>query len=267
MLDFQQVFMPNGKAPAALSMGLCAFMLILFFVNEFYNINEKFTMAPESLFSFDLGRISMYPLVHMSFAHIFFNTLGLFPLLCMFEANHGTIYTGVILNISAVICGVFYCILGKFFYPNVSVGGASGWCFTFFAYYAVKESAASHILNEANDQAPFLGIKHSLPTLLSPIFSLVAIAFLIPGSSFWGHFFGMLFGYLMGFKENWIEKITPPSWIISKIEKWLNFLIVLIRKIIIVTYYKEDEVTRGGEYISYANIEDVDLPLHNSDLR
>ena len=38
-------------------------------------------------------RLNTFPLIHMGFLHMFFNTICLVPLLERFEAEHGTLNT------------------------------------------------------------------------------------------------------------------------------------------------------------------------------
>ncbi|CCH62104.1 hypothetical protein TBLA_0G01600 [Henningerozyma blattae CBS 6284] len=255
-MNLKRFFSPTGEQPAVLSVGLAIFLLLLFGINQMYPINQKLSMQPESLFTFDIGRLSSYPLGHMSITHIIFNILALIPLLNIFETTHGTLYTGVLLNISAVVCGVMYCVAGRFLYPEVSVLGASGWGFTFFAYFAVKEASV-------RPRQRLFGTQYSFPTLIGPIVTLALIAIFVPGSSFWGHLFGMIFGYFMGWKENWVSKIAPPSWILIKIEGWLSKPIDLIPSF--VTYHKEESMNRDSDYISFVDDSENGLPLHNTE--
>lgn len=49
------------------------------------------TMMLESVY-----RLNTYPLIHLGFIHVFLNAIALLPLLERFEAEHGTLLTGVI---------------------------------------------------------------------------------------------------------------------------------------------------------------------------
>lgn len=152
---------------------------------------------------------------------------------------------------SAVITGLLYCIVGQLLYPTVSVAGSSGWCFTFFGYFAVLES---HI----RPRYAIGGSGFGIPTIMTPLVLLLVIAVLIPGSSFWGHLFGLIIGYAVGLKEPWVHKLLPPGWIITKIESNFDALIALIP--FGVKYYKDEEVNRDESYQSLFGGEDG-LPL------
>ncbi|QLG70732.1 hypothetical protein HG535_0A06740 [Zygotorulaspora mrakii] len=249
-------FLPlHGKPPSALSIGLMVFLPFLFLLNKLIPINDKMSLSPKSIFN--LGRLSNYPLIHLSLTHLIFNMLALFGPLNIFEAQHGTVHTGVFLNLSALLSGLMYCIVGKLIYPDVSVAGASGWCFTLFGYFSVKESTV-------NPRYEIRGTSYSFPTLYMPFVMLVFISLIIPGASFWGHLFGLLVGYFIGFKESLFSKLMPPSWIIIKIEAKLDRLIKLIPSW--VKYYKEEDMT-GRSTTEYTSIfgTNLSLPLHTTD--
>lgn len=245
----------NGIKPSALSVGLCIFMTILYLLNMWIPINNAILLHPSALKEFQLARISFYPLAHLSTMHLVFNCISIFTPLSLFEASHGTIYTGMILNLLAITTGVIYCLIGMFMYPNTGAGGASGWIFSLLAYFAVKESSIhSHYQVYGN---------YKIPTLFTPLFLLLLTSVFIPGSSFWGHFFGLGLGYLMAFYEEWLYFIMLPSRIIIKIETLLDKPISMIPSF--VRYYRESDVDRFIEYRSIYQ-EDV-LPLHNDTSR
>lgn len=245
--------LPGGHAPAALTSGLMVFLTAIYLLSFAFALRDDLSLAPESLFDLQLSRLSMYPLVHLSPLHLLFNVLALWGPLNLFEETHGTVYTGVFLNMSALFTGILYCLLGKLLYPGVFVAGASGWCFTLFAFYSFKES-------QIRPRTRILNTGYSIPTLYTPIILVVAIAVIIPGSSFWGHFFGLCVGYAIGYKESWFHKITPPGWIIAKIEKVLDGPIHLIPWGIM--YYREKDIDRNKDYEPLMAT-DTPLPLHN----
>lgn len=254
MFRLSDVALPNGQPPSALTTGLLAFLFLIFCLSKVFPITDAMSLSPKSIFN--LGRLSNYPLVHLSLMHLIFNSFSLIGPLNMFEAQHGTVYTGVVLNLSAVITGLLYCLWGRMFYPDTSIAGASGWCFTFFGFFSYKESAIS----------PRYHIPHSnfaFPTVLFPMVVLILISIFIPGVSFWGHFFALLVGYFIGAREKAFRKIMPPSWIIEKIEEKAEPLIQLIPSW--VRYYREKDMTErdSAKYTSLFAAQDS-LPLHNA---
>lgn len=230
--------LPQGTKPSALTTGLAVFLTFMYILNFFVPVNKDFSLSPESLFKFQMSRLSLYPLVHLSLPHLLFNLLAMLAPLNRFEMSHGTVFTGVFLNMIAVFAAVPYCIVGRFLYPTVSVAGASGWCFSLFGYFSLKESIT-------HPTYPLFGSQCHIPTQYSPLVPLFLIALLVPGSSFWGHLFGLLVGYAIAYRESWFIKITPPSWVIIKIETFLSKLIAIIPSF--VQYYKEEETERHPE--------------------
>lgn len=168
-------FVPDGKPPAGLATGLAIFLTILYLLNAVIPINDHIILKPDSLFHFDLNRISLYPLAHLSFLHLLFNVLSIYSPLTLFEQTHGTLYTGVILNLLAVFTGIIYCLIGSVLFPDVNVGGASGWCFSFFGYFGVMESRSRPSTSITS------GV--SFPTILTPVILLAFVTLLAPGSS------------------------------------------------------------------------------------
>ncbi|SCU83226.1 LAMI_0C02454g1_1 [Lachancea mirantina] len=246
----------DGQRPSALASGLVIFLGFLYLLNSrVVDIVVHVRLMPQALFSLELNRLSLYPLLHLSFLHYALNSISLFGPLSFFEKTHGTVYTGVILNLLAVFTALLYCVVGRILYPEVSVVGSSGWCFSFFAYIALKES-------QINPQQTYFS-RFSLPTIYTPVVLLVLTKIICPGSSFWGHFFGMCVGYGMAFKENWVSKLVPPSALITKIETKLDRVINLIP--FGIKYYREQEVDRTVGYTSIFPQQGSVLPIHSAE--
>lgn len=209
---------PGDRYPA-LTAGISVFFIIIFFFS-FYDINEGLYLYPKALIHFQLGRLSNYPLGHTSVLHLILNIVCLYGPLLRFELIHGTVYTGIVLNILAVSTAIPFCILGMLFYPDVKVLGSSGWVFSFIAYFAVRESLNMPLIKLNNN--------FGIPTRYFPVFILLLTTILVPGSSFWGHFFGMVSGYLLsyGYLNRFI--VPPTVKIVPFIEDKLDFLIKLI---------------------------------------
>lgn len=254
-MNIRNFLVPAGKPFSGLASGLSIFLTFLYLINVFvYPINDHIILKPDSLYTFDLNRISLYPLAHLSIFHLFFNVISIYPMISMFEESHGTLYTGVILNLLAVFSAIPYCIIGSVFFPNVEVGGASGWFFSFLGYFGVKESRIR--------PSAMVTTNRSFPTIYFPLALLAITAFLVPGSSLPGHSIGLAIGYFMGFKENVVAKLVPSSNILKKIE---TFADPLIKKIPFgIKYYREVEVNRSSEYNSIYIGSESTLPLHST---
>ncbi|GMM35144.1 putative rhomboid protease [Saccharomycopsis crataegensis] len=209
----------NGKF-AALASGLSVFLVLIFFVSFFTGINDAIALNPKSLFYFNLGRLSNYPLGHLSLLHLILNVVALYGPLARFEMVHGTVYTGIVLNVLAMATAIPFCIVGIVLFRDVHVIGASGWVFSFAAYFAYRESLNVPVFR--------INSNFAVPTLYTPVLFLVVITILMPGSSFWGHLFGLIAGYLLGF--GYLDKfIQPPTKkVVPFIESKVDFLIRLI---------------------------------------
>ncbi|CUS23124.1 LAQU0S08e02652g1_1 [Lachancea quebecensis] len=244
--------LPDGKPPAALTTGLVIFMSFIYLLNLVVDINGHISLKPNALFKLDLNRLSLYPLGHLSITHLLLNSLSLFGTLTIFERSHGTVHTGVVLNLLAVFTAIVYCLMGSLFFSEAEVLGSSGWCFSLFAYFSFKEASIR----------PQQRIFHSfsIPTKYVPVLMLVLVTIFFPGSSFWGHSIGMGMGYVLAWKENVVGKLTPPSSLIQKIESKLDFAIAMIP--LGVKFYKEEAANRQESYKSLFGDESV-LPLHN----
>lgn len=252
-MTWKSILVPKGYQPTALTTGLCIFIWLLYFVNMFYDINKIFVLSPSSLKNLELSRLSLYPLVHISFIHAFLNTMALFVPLTIFESRHGTVRTGVILNLLSVFTGVIYCIIGMKLFPSTHVSGLSGWWFSFLGYFSVKESQLK----------PYYTIlTYRIPTLYFPVL-LLLLSVLVPNCSFWGHAISLFFGYLLGYKESWFNKLTPPKNVIIKLESVFDRLISLIPSEL--KYIREQDVDNLQEYTSVYS--DSGLPLHNENFQ
>lgn len=253
IMNWKSLFKPEGKPFSALTAGLAVFLTLLFLLSQSVSLVDKMELSPDHMFN--PGHLSNYPLIHLSWAHLIFNLLSLMVPLNLFESQHGTVHTGVVLNLVAVFTGLLYCIVGKLLYPHASVVGASGWCFTLFGYFSWKASLAI-------PRKQFMKTQYHFPTVLSPLLILAIITAIFPDASFWGHLAGLAIGYLIAWKEKLFSKLVPPSWLIIKIEDKLDAGISRIPGF--VKYYKEtemEEVDRSD--FSWMFEPNVTLPLHN----
>lgn len=238
----RQYFPLGGDYPPALTIGLTIFLPFLYILNFFISINDHIALSPTDLFKLDLNRVSLYPLGHLSIFHVLMNVLALITPLSNFERRHGTVYTGVVLNLLAVSTAIPYCILGSVFIPNTKIIGASAWAFSFAGYFAYKES----LIKPTFQITP----SHSLPTLATPLIPLILIAIFVPGSSFFGHLFGLISGYALAY--GYLAKLAPPSKVIEFIESKLDGLINLIPSMFI--YYREVEAKHSREQTDYVSL-------------
>ncbi|KAH3674820.1 hypothetical protein WICMUC_003023 [Wickerhamomyces mucosus] len=240
--SIRKYFPIEDDYPPALTIGLVVFLTFIYILSFFTPINEAIYLTPTALTQLDLNRISLYPLGHLSIFHLVFNLFAIVTPLSLFEKKHGTVYTGVILNLLAVATAVLYSILGLVFYPNAKVVGASAWVFSFSGFFAYKES----LIKPTFQISP----SYSLPTVATPLIPLVLIAILVPGSSLLGHLFGLVAGYALAY--GLLNILVPPSKVIEWIEEKVDKLISLIPSQF--KYYKEIDAKFNrsqDEYVSF----------------
>lgn len=228
----------------ALTVGLAIFSFLLLIIDLATGqaLAHKFSLYPYAPIHFDLNRLSFYLLYHQGFIHWALNVFGLFTPMALFEKSHGTVYTGVTLNVLAVTAGLQYCLLGLVLYPNTHVIGLSGVVFSFLSYYAYKEHELRPVIYTFKVQ----GREYSIQTLYSPLILLVVSFFFLPGSSLFGHLAGISSGYLLGMGK--LSILYPPSKVILFIEGKVERAIKLLDGVVI--YYKEEDAIdqRGVSY-------------------
>lgn len=111
-------------------------------------------------------------------------------------------------------------------------GCGSALVFTFLAIEAVKT---------ASFQPNYNIIGYKIPTFYTPIFWMVLVSFLMPGSSLLGHFCGMVIGYACMFTPfatlpqipeltpsdacRYLRLLEPSEWILTKVEQKLGFIL------------------------------------------
>ncbi|KAI5959773.1 RBD2 [Candida pseudojiufengensis] len=242
------------KQTPAFTAGFTIFTLILCILKNTYNVNmDSLILYPRSPLDFNLNAISFYSLIHVSYLHWLLNIMALFTPLAMFEKRHGTIYTGITLNLLTVIAALQYCIVGLWLYPETGVLGLSGIVFSFMSFMAYHEYQYKPILTTIQ----LGGYDIKIYTLSIPFLAALIFFIIFPSSSLPGHIFGITTGYLLAY--GLISKLYPPSHILSKIEKTLEKGISKLEPL--VTYFKEDDAVtiRGVTYIPLLSEEDIEV--------
>nr|POE92407.1 rhomboid protein 2 [Quercus suber] len=160
-------------------------------------------------------RLNTFPLLHKSFLHYLLNTVSLVPLLERFESEHGTIVTFILFTGPfGLLPGILYTLLEvHVLHLDTHVIGASVWVFLLLCNEAMK----TYYVN------PYFQISDvKIPTWTTPLFLMLVITFLIPGTSLLGHLCGGAVGYLWGL--GYIRFLAPPDTILKWIEGKLNLL-------------------------------------------
>lgn len=258
-MDFNRISPLNGQLSlmSALTTGLVPFTLLLLIIDGISGgkLSHVFGLYPLAPFKFELNKLSFYPLYHQNIFHWIFNIVSLVSPLNHFEKSHGTVYTGVTLNLLTVVAGLQYCIVGLFLYRHTYVIGLSGIVFLFMSYYAFKEHEFKPILY----QYQYNGRNLVLQTKYLPFVSLILCLILFPGSSFWGHLAGISTGYLLAM--GYLNVLYPPLKAIVFIESKLTSLIKLLDGI--VNYIPEEEAINLRS-VSYTPIFGVDIEGANA---
>ncbi|KAK9469855.1 hypothetical protein V1512DRAFT_20077 [Lipomyces arxii] len=176
------------------------------------SVTKVLALNPSAVLHGGIHRLITYPLVHQDFFHVFFNVFALVPVLSSFEEETGTVATVGCLYFFSVIPGVVYVLTSLLFSSNVVTLGASGWVFSLMAYFALKDYAVR--------QTIYLNQSIQIPTWSTPVLTLLLIALLLPGSSFWGHLYGLLVGYAYGL--GYIPVARLPAQLVYKVESTLS---------------------------------------------
>lgn len=233
----------NLKKTPALTAGLPIFTFILCFLKNTLGFEmSSLILYPKSPLEFNLNAISLYSLVHVGYLHWFVNICTIYTPLALFEKRHGTVYTGITLNLLTVIAALQYCIVGLFLYPETGVVGLSGVAFSFIAYTAYKEHQYKPVLETFE-----IGSREvKIYTLAAPFIAAIVCLIVFPASSLPGHLAGISTGFLLA--KGYINKLFPPSSIILKIESFVAPGIALIGQI--VYYHREEDAVnvRGVQY-------------------
>lgn len=238
---------PSSGIPA-LSFVVSVLLVCLYIFSIFDpEIDDSWSLNSDSVFHpTQFYRFNTYPLVHAGFAHIFFNIIALWAPLCEFERQNGTVHTALVLSILSVSVAIPFCLISSMFFPDVSVLGASGWVFSFVAYFSYTNSLEHRTIR--------LFDSFEVPTLSVPFIMLIFVFLMVPNSSLLGHFLGICAGFVLA--KGWFVPLTvPPGNIVGKIEEKLSSLIAIIPSCFL--YTKEDSV-KGSRY-SY---ESTSLPLY-----
>lgn len=230
----------------ALSVGLIVFTFLGVVVNLVTGnaLTNHFALKPSLLRNFQLNNLSFYSMLHTGVFHWLLNMLALFAPLLHFERHHGTVYTGVTLNLLTVIAALQYCIVGTLLFPNTPAVGVSGIVFSLMTFTAVKENGSVPVLRLGR-----LGSRDvQVPTLYMPFIMLCLCFFLFPSSLFWGHLLGISTGYLLA--KGYLTVLYPPSWIVIAIESRLAPLISLLSPLVVFHGEEDAVVRRQSAYVS-----------------
>ncbi|SGZ47361.1 CIC11C00000001178 [Sungouiella intermedia] len=241
------------KATPALSVGIIIFSTLFYMV--YPPESKALLLSPWSPYDLNLNAISFYIFPHVNIIHLTINLFCLFPLLSRYEKTHGTVYTGVTLNIVAVVTALQYALVGMLLYPNQHVGGLLGECFTFLTYYCYKEHVSMPVIYTFK----YNGREVLIPTLYFPFVNLLVVTILVPSSALFGHLAGISTGYLLATDR--INFMFPPLKVLMFIEKHLAKGIAKLQ--LLVDYIREeDAVNERG--VTYRPIFSSDLELNAS---
>ncbi|KAI1262007.1 Gaa1-like protein [Xylariaceae sp. FL1019] len=197
----------------AMVVAMVAFWLAGF--QSVLDIQQWGSLIPNEMGITTMYRVNTFPLIHLNFLHTLFNILALTPLLERFETEFGTLtslalFFGPLTTIPALV----YVVLERLvFQLNTPVMGASIWVFLLLGVEAIRTYKTN----------PHLVIgTHHVPTWTTPLFMVLVVEALIPGTSFIGHLCGVGTGYLFGL--GYLKVLAPPEKALRWLEGRLNLL-------------------------------------------
>lgn len=204
--------------------------------------SDAVILEPHAPLNLNLNAILFYIFPHLNVLHLLLNLASLAPLLARYERSHGTVYTGVTMNILAVVAALQYCLLGLVLYPTQHVAGLLGIFFSLLSFYCYKE----HFTHPSVYTFRTLGNEFPIPTLYVPFLYLCLLAFLFPNSSFFGHLAGISAGFLLAMGK--INFMFPPLKVILWIENKLSPVISTLHNIVVWTREEEAVNERNVGY-------------------
>jgi len=179
------------------------------------DVQQWGSLIPKEIGISTMYRTNTFPLVHAGFFHALMNILALTPLLERFEAEYGTLTTlALFMGPLSTIPALIYTFVERgVLRMNTTILGASIWVFTLLAMEAVKtyKTNPHFLLGDAK-----------IPTWITPLILVLFVSFLVPNTSFLGHFCGLLFGY--GWGLGYLKFLAPPEKILRWIEGKMNLL-------------------------------------------
>lgn len=222
-----QPYLPNAETLDNLPAFTVGFTIFAIGFFGFYpRDSDAVILEPHAPLNLNLNAISFYIFPHLNVLHLLLNLVSLAPLLARYERSHGTVYTGVTMNILAVVAALQYCLVGLILYPTQHVAGLLGIVFSLLSYYCYKESHTHPSVYTFRAR----GNEFPIPTLYVPFLYLCLLALLFPNSSFFGHLAGISAGFLLATGK--INFMFPPlkalQWIESKISPVINALHTIV---------------------------------------
>lgn len=199
-------------------------------------------LEPDTPLQLDLNTLLFYIFPHSSWFHLALNLVALLPLLAHYERTHGTVYTGVTVNLLAVVTGLLYCVPGLLLYRGQKCAGLLGIAFSLLLFFCLKESEQNPIMYTVHT-----GLQEwPIPTLWFPLLNAVVAQVLVPSSSFWGHLAAIGAGYLLAL--NYLKFLFPPLAVLLWIEARLDAGIRRLKTLVDYTREEEAAAERSSEY-------------------
>lgn len=208
--------------PPAITTGLILFYVLLYSLG----LLDSMILTSNALFHLDLNRLSFYPLVFVNFLHLLVGVVVFTPLCAQFELACGTVRTGIVLNVAAVIPGVLDNIIVKLTGERIgtkSFCGTSSWILLFSAFLSLNCWSLPVI--------PINRFIIGVPAWILPVLLFAAIT--LVASDFWLiHLLALCMGFglgtgHLGFLVDGTTGVV--AWIESKIEPGINILRYIVR--------------------------------------
>lgn len=203
--------------PPAITTGLVPFYLIMAFAVR----HETLQLTPDAIFKLDLNRLSFYPLVFANWLHLVLGVACFTPFCAAFEVRNGTVRTGVVLNVAAVMPGLVDNLVAKLSGGRVASAnfcGTTSWIAAFAAFLSVSCWTL-----------PVVPIRRTIVTVPGWVVPLVGycVSILVVPQFFVIHGLALALGYGLGllYLDFLVSGTTTPvAWIESKIEVGIEYL-------------------------------------------
>lgn len=202
--------------PPALATGLVVFLIGAYALNAYDSWHLTAAL--------NLTALSMWPMAHPSFIQLIIHVTALSIPIGIYERKSGTVHTGVVLNITAVIPGLIWMILFSFIrYLSPSISKPSTWgCFSWALVFLAWLACDYHLT---------LPRWRAFDSRLLPVLIFPVLVIFVDFPRLLSYAMTTTFGYLLYYGVL-AKLVEPPSDVIRWIESRIAPVISLLSHIV-----------------------------------